>query len=190
MTRTTFDVLVDVDDVLFPFSTRAHAICERAGITNGKVITQWNMHLDYGITSEALWAVLGAATVSGELYDAPAIPGALRQLRRLRSHGHRVHVATARGFGEHGELVQSITRDWLRSEGVPLDSVHFVKDKTVVPAHFAIDDGIHNYQALDEAGVMVWLHSQPHNQSFEGARRVSSVEEFVNNVLHVASVLV
>lgn len=190
MTRPTFDIIWDYDNVTYPFSSRAHELLTRAGITKGRPITRWRMEEDFECTSEVLRAALGEVTLTGELYDAPLIPGVLPQMRRLRGHGHRIHVVTARGFGQHGDLIQAITRDQIRSEGVPLDSLTFAKDKTVVPAHFALDDGHHNYIQLNAAGVMVYLMDQPHNQAFQGVRRVRSVEEFANHVLHVASVIV
>lgn len=195
MTRPVLDIIVDYDDVLYPWSTRAHQRCEAAGITNGKVVTQWHMWEDYGCTADELWEVLRAATLDGSLYDAPMIPGALIQVHRLRNLGHRVHIVTARGFGENGELIQAITRDQIRSENVPLDSLTFAKDKAAVAAELgayvvAVDDGLHNYDALDAAGVHVSLMDACHNQHRQDVRRVMSMQQFADHTIELASVLV
>ena len=182
MSRKTYDVIFDYDDIVYPWSRRAHELCEAAGITNGKQVTQWEMWRDYGCEEQVLWDVLGEATVSGALYDAPLIPGVTAQMRRLRGYGHRVHIVTARGFGPHGDLIESITREQIRHHHIPMDSLTFSKDKTVVEADFALDDGYHNYTALNDAGVLVFLMDMPHNQAFE-ARRVHSAQEFADIVL-------
>jgi hypothetical protein len=195
MKGATLDLLVDYDDVLYPWSTRAHELCVAAGITNGKTVTQWHMWEDYGCESEVLWEVLRAGTLDGTLYDAPMIPGAIIQLHRLRNLGHRVHIVTARGFGEHGELIQAITRDQIRSENVPLDSLTFAKDKAAVAAELgervaAVDDGFHNYDALDAAGAHVSLMDACHNQSRQDVRRVMSMKQWADHTIELASVLV
>jgi len=186
----SFDILIDFDDVLYAWSNRAHAVCEKAGITNGKTIDRWHFWESYGCTEEEVWSALRSATISGWLYDGPLIPGALGQLRRLRYMGHRIHIVTARGFGEHGELIESMTREQIRNWNVPLDSLTFAKDKTQVSVDFALDDGTHNYEALDQAGVLVYLMDQPHNRAYapqKPVRRVSTVKEFVDRVTAIST---
>lgn len=186
---TTFDVIVDVDDVLHPWSKTAHAICERAGITNGQPITQWHFWLDYGIEEGELWSLLNSKQAHAELYTAAPIPHALTALRRLRNFGHRVHIVTARGYGPMGEQIQMETRDWISTWNVPLDTLTFTKDKTSVKADFALDDGIHNYEALNAAGVACSLMDAVHNQHYEvpPGRRAYSVGQFADQVLWAAS---
>lgn len=185
----TFDVIVDVDDVIHPWSKTAYRICERAGLTNGQPITQWYFYLDFGCTEEELWAVLSTREALDELYTAPPIPNALTGLRRLRNMGHRVHIVTARGFGPNGDEIQAMTRDWMSEWNVPLDSLTFAKDKTIVPADFALDDGIHNYEALNAAGVHCSLMDAIHNQEYDvpPGRRSYSVVQFADQVLFAAS---
>lgn len=185
----TFDVIVDVDDVIFPWSKTAHGICERAGITNGNEITQWHFWLDYGIEEGELWAVLSDRKAHEELYSAPPIPNALTALRRLRNFGHRVHIVTARGYGPMGEQIQAETRDWISNWNVPLDSLTFTKKKATIKADFALDDGIHNYEALNDAGVACSLMDAVHNQEYDvpPGRRAYSVGQFADQVLFAAS---
>lgn len=185
----TFDVLVDYDDVLYPWSKRAHELCSQAGITNGHEIDRWHFWESYGCSEEAVWEVLRKHTLTAELYDAPLIPNTLSQLRRLRYAGHRVHIVTARGFGEMGELIELFTRNQIVQEGVPFDTLTFAKDKAAAAldlgASFALDDGTHNFEALREVGVVAVLQDAVHNQDYETpvGLRVSSVEQFVTGVL-------
>lgn len=186
--KPTYDIAVDVDDVLFAFCDKAHEICERAGIANGGTITQWQFHLDYGISSEDLWATLDPFIVSGELYEGWPIYGTTGQLRRLRGFGHRIHLVTARGFGPNGSLVEAHTRAWVRNWNVPFDTLTFSQDKTIVHSDFALDDNVKNYAELEAAGSMAYLMDACHNQDFDTPRRVRSVEEFADIVLAVAEV--
>lgn len=175
---------IDIDDVLFPWSTLAHKACEAAGITNGKTITQWAFHKDYGCTSEELWEVLHAAYRDGMLLNSAPTRKAALALCRLRSAGHSVHLVTARGFeGPLASLVRQHTVEWLREWYIEHDSLTFAKDKTVMRLDVAIDDGVKNVVALESAGVPTYLVDTIHNQEFEHPRRVLSINEFADAIL-------
>lgn len=193
MSITSLHILVDFDDVVYPWGDTAHRLCEEAGITNGNVITQWEMNVDYGCTPEAVWDVLEVGTHDGSLYASRPIDGALTQLQRLANHDHRIHIVTARGFGRTGALVEAITRDYIREWGVPFHSLTFTKDKTLggtFRPDLAVDDGEHNYQVLDDFGVPVFLMDRPHNQTFhthngQAVRRVKNLTEFTDLALTI-----
>jgi hypothetical protein len=68
---------LDIDDVLFPWTDRAHAAAEAAGITNGAAITQWSFH---------------------NLDDSAANVRALRDQVHNRSVGDLVRVADLAEF--------------------------------------------------------------------------------------------
>lgn len=70
-------LMIDIDDVLFPWWDTAHAICEAAGITNGVVPSSWTCHEDYGCTIEEWLEVLAVATRDGRLYAGAPYPGAV-----------------------------------------------------------------------------------------------------------------
>lgn len=186
---TTYDLIVDFDDVIYPWSQTAHEICERAGITNGNEIDCWEFWRSYGCEEREVWDVLGEATISRELYVAEPIPGAIEQLERIQSYGHRLHIVTARGFGQHGETVKEATHEHVEKWAVPHDSLHFEKDKTKVAGEFAIDDGLHNYYNLLDDGRRPFLMDTPHNQSDKTAWRVRSMREFADIILSVMWVM-
>ena len=172
---------LDIDDVLFPWSEHAHAACERAGITNGRQITQWKMHLDYGCTADEYWDVVNAEYEAGML-ERPPYPGVIDLLARARGAGHTVHLVTARGFeGPLAESIRLATAAWTLQ--ISHDSLTFAKDKTVVVADAFLDDSPANVEALRERGVEAYLRDQPHNRGCESLPRVADLAEFLDTIL-------
>lgn len=105
------------------------------------------------------------------------------QMRRVREAGHTVHIITDRSFGTTPEVSQEATRKFLEEFGYEYDTLTFSRDKTVVPVDTMIDDRIENYDALDVAGVRVYLLDRPWNQIPGERRRVYSTKEFADLVL-------
>lgn len=122
------------------------------------------------------------------------MPGSVLAWNRLywELHGEAgLHLVTARGFGSNVEAAQKIrecTPVWVEEYGIAHDTLTFAKDKVAaqeelgVRFDYAIDDGVHNYEALDAAGVNVYLLTRPHNADHPG-RRVESIDEFVDMIL-------
>jgi uncharacterized HAD superfamily protein len=178
---------IDIDDVLFPWFDKAHAACERAGVTNGANPTRWAMYEDYGITLEDWLAVMDAATLDGSLYTGEPYPGAVEALATLREAGHTLHVVTARGFFQHGDLIRKATVDWLRENDVPHDSLTFTKDKSFVRVDAFVDDSWKNVSDLVAAGIPTWMVDAPHNRDNEYHQRVPSVVEFAQAILGMSA---
>ena len=173
---------IDVDDVLYPFSERVHHYCEVAGLTNGKTITQWEFHNDYGIPRDRLWDFIKDLYRNGVLMEPP-YPGVAFQAQRLTSAGHEVLIVTARGFeADIAPLVRRETERWLEFYEIPFDSLHFSRDKREVEADWFIDDSVGNVSKLLAAGTEARLRDQPHNQT-STLPRVFSLSEFVDDVL-------
>ena len=184
------DILIDVDDVLYPWSAIAHDLLDLAGLTNGKPICTWDLAESYGppTTREAVWEVLDRPMLLRTLYMGRPIDGALAQLARLRGWGHRVHLVTARGtFGLNQEEIQALTREWVRTWGVPLDSLSFAKDKVnLMPFDYALDDRPSTIEAFyreAEWPCKAFLMDACHNQTATGMPRVYSVREFADQVV-------
>lgn len=192
----TYDIGVDIDDVLFPWYNRAHELCELAGITNGVVPTQWRMYEQYGIEAD-LWAsVLDEATFAGELYTVPPIPGAVEALRRLLFAGHRIHLITARGTGawqtlEQQNEIERQTYAWLTEFAVPRDTLTFASDKARIARDndldFFIDDGVHNFEALEQGApkTQTYLLTAPHNGDYYTPFRLDTMDDFVDIIFEV-----
>lgn len=178
------DIIIDIDDVLIPWSHRAHAECEQAGITNGQQITQWEFWRDYGCTPEELWDVLHNAYYNGMLLTPP-FPEAQPALQRLHAAGHRGHLVTARGFeaGEMAAFVRQCTAAWVDDNWLEHSSLTFTRDKRIIRGDVALDDSPKNVTALEAAGVTTYLADAIHNQGFHHPRRVSGIAEFTDIIL-------
>lgn len=181
---------VDIDDVLFPWYDQAHVACTAAGITNGITPTSWYVHESYGCTLEEWIAALSAATLDGSLYRGDPYPGAVDALERLKAAGHTIHLVTARGLLQHGELIKAHTYRWVADHlAHVVDSLTFSKDKTVVPVDVFIDDNVKNYDAVEAAGIECWLIDRPWNQDTgDGRWRFSSFAEYADDLLGTRAV--
>lgn len=174
---------IDVDDVLFPWFDKAHAACELAGITNGVTPTQWACYNDYGVTLEVWLEVMRTATLDGSLYTGDPYPGVVDALRSLKDAGHTLHIVTARGFFQHGDLIRRHTIEWLADNEIPHDSLTFSKDKTLVRTDAFVDDSFKNCTELSAAGITTWMVDAPHNQHDDFPLRVPSIIEFARDIL-------
>jgi hypothetical protein len=184
----TFDIMVDYDDVITPWADVVHNQCELLGLTNGKAYASWHMWEDYGCTKEEWENAVIAATTNGLYTDTEPLPGAVDAINSLLWRGHRVHIVTARGFMANGRQIRLWTAEALAKFGIGHSTLMFSKDKVKVQRKlgvefdYAIDDGVHNYEALDAAGIRVWMHSQPHNAAYEAERRIGSLWEFAQMI--------
>ena len=188
-------VMGDIDDCLFPWSDEIHARSHAAGLhDNTEPWKTWHPWEDYGCTAGAWWAVVNQALEDGMYEHARPIPGSVLGWNRLywELHGMAgLHLVTARGFGSNMDGAQKIreaTPIWVEEYGIAHDTLTFAKDKVAAQAElgvrfdYAIDDGVHNYEALDADGVKVYLLSRPHNAGHPG-RRVETIDEFVDIIL-------
>lgn len=194
----TFDIGVDIDDVLHPWFLTAHELCVAADITNGVVPTTWRMSDEYGCDKDVWVKVLEQATKEGTLYGVPPIPGAVEALRRLYFAGHRIHLVTARGTAawqspSEQKRIHHQTANWADEYAVPHEGlIHFESDKPRVARElgldFFIDDGVHNFEALamETDGCEVYLMTAPHNRDYWTPFRLETMDEFVEVVTEAA----
>jgi hypothetical protein len=183
VTKPEYNLIIDFDDVIYPFCDGIMAVLAKEGITGA--ITQWALENDFGIEREAFWEMVYQPKHHETLFLQRIKAGVMDQMRRLRYAGHRIHIVTART----NPTSEHFCREVVRRENVPFDSLTFTKDKAPMVAElnasFALDDGPHNYTALDEAGCNAYLMDAPHNQQFDAwnVRRVESMKDFANTVL-------
>lgn len=187
----TFDIGVDVDDVLHPWYDTAHRLSADAGITNGVTPKSWKAFEEYGCDVDVWAKVLDKATYDGSLYGVPPIPGSVEALRRLLFAGHRIHLITARGTGSWQPAQQKAeihrqTLAWVEEYAVPNDSLHFDSDKPRLAREleldFFIDDGVHNFEALEQEAkqTCTYLLTAPHNKDYYTPFRLETLDEFVD----------
>lgn len=188
----TYDIMLDFDDVIMPWMMPVHEQCDLLGLTNGRMFSSWTPWVDYGCTKEQWLDAILSAQANGLYTDTDPFPGAVAAINELLWRGHRVHIVTARGT-EWGtptsrEQIKQWTRMALAKHGIGHTTLTFRKNKPramdELGVHFdyAIDDGVHNYEALASRGVDVWMHTQPHNQAYNAVRRIDSLWNFAKMI--------
>ena len=184
------DIGVDVDDVLFPWYDMVHEACCKAGISGGVTPITYAPYDEYGISREEWLDVVNPLVINGAYLKQPPVQGSAEAMRRLHWAGHRVHVITARGFFEYGELLRIHTKRWLHEWAIPFDSLTFTQDKAPVATELGItrflDDHLKNYYALRwDADIPCRLLTKPWNQdeAIPLEHRVATVDDFVNDIL-------
>lgn len=176
-------LMIDYDEVVYPWAATAHLVCQNAGITNGRELTQWDLVANYGCSPDELDSALSKATRTGVLYNANPIPGAVPGLHRLCDEGHRLKIVTARGTGPHARhsaLIEYWTLNHLRRFAVPYHQLIFTSDKGSVDADFAVDDAPHNCERIQRAGIPVAMMDSLHNQTEDRFPRVESLYAFAD----------
>ncbi|UFU08103.1 5' nucleotidase, NT5C type [Ruania halotolerans] len=175
---------VDIDDVLYDWSGRAHALCVAAGIAGDRTrITTWTPYEEYGCPADSWHAVIHRGVHEGTLYSADPLPGAVAALRALVEAGHHVQLITARGCGELADLVQEQTRAWVARHDLAHHGLTFSMDKTVLRTDIFVDDNADNVAHVCAAGTRGYLMNRPWNAHVEHRDRVHHMEEFVTAVL-------
>jgi 5'(3')-deoxyribonucleotidase len=195
--RATYDIGVDIDDVIHPWYDTAHALSEAAGITNGVTPTTWRMADEYGCDIDVWAKVLDDATMAGTLYGVPPIPGRVEALRRLHFEGHRIYLITARGTAawqtpEQRYEIRRQTAEWVAEFAVPHVSLTFASNKALVAVDneldYFIDDGVHNFQDLEMFAekCQTYLMTAPHNGDFFTPFRLGDMDEFADLIIEAS----
>lgn len=187
----TADIMVDIDDVYSPWLYTVEQECIRAwGESPDGPCNIWSMWEHWpGRTQDDWHDVVTSAIQTGLYTSVDPIPGSVEGGNRLLWFGHRLHFVTARGFMANAENIRRWTPEWLDVIGAGRTSLTFAKDKVAaqealgVTFDYAIDDGGHNYDALADAGVNVWLCEAPHNKEHRASQRVSSMWDFSQMIL-------
>ncbi|QOR72333.1 hypothetical protein IM660_08950 [Ruania alkalisoli] len=187
MDSSALVVGVDIDDVLYDWSGRAHQLSVQAGLAGQvQTITSWTPHREYGCTAEQWWEVIEGGIHDGSLFGAPPIDGAIAALQQLRTAGHQIHLVTARGsggFSPYAATVQQQTVDWAARHGIPHDDLTFTADKARVRTDYFVDDSADNVVAIRQTGSRVYVMDRPWNSHLDHPHRVHHITEFAAAVL-------
>lgn len=178
----------DIDEPIYPWMASAHALCEKAGITNGVLATTWYPYEEYGVEAAVWHEILSQGAIDGTLYDAEPHAESIEQIRRVKDAGHTVVLLTARGALQNGPLIRARTIRMIAEYKIPHDALFFTVHKSLARLDTMIDDHVKNYDELEDAGVYTFLLDMPHNQvqPSDGRFRirVHSVEEYVDEILN------
>lgn len=176
----------DSDGVLYRFTKAYHSWMN---LNNGMSLDleveaqTWDWFLDWQSVEQFKQAMdesvdAGYLFWQGELYE-PEIPSFIAD---LQAKGHSVHLVTHR-FSGKTKCAKAATEHFYDSVGIRFDSITYSRDKTVVDVDVFIEDNVANYDALDAAGVEVYLVNRPYNQENDSRRRVDSVKQFIELIL-------
>lgn len=192
------NLMVDIDDVLFPLAPALHQVALELGLHDGteEALRVWHGWKQYGCTKERWNDVFEALHAQDYYRTAQPVEGSLEALRELYWQGHRINLVTARGFMGRADEIRQWTAEWVEEYAVPHHTLTFARSKVEAQAtlgrfDFAIDDGIHNFEALHADGVRVYLQDQPHNAADEVCwapigERVHSVREWADIIQEAA----
>lgn len=194
MTPSVIKIGLDFDEPIFPWYAYAHEACLAAGLARPEhKPTSWAPHETYECTLEEWVEVLDAEVLKGAagMYRRPFKPGVVDAVKRAYQWGYEIHIVTARGgLGQYGEDIKRLTRQSIIHEGLPYTSLHFAKDKVPVAKElgldYFIDDAPHNWQALHDAGINTYMHTETWNVNYPGVpldRRVSSTKQFLQKIM-------
>lgn len=178
---------IDLDGVLYDFGGSLERYLWDHDLANKYTIgpvNRWEFYLDWGMTEEEFIQHCHDGVDAGYVFYAGAPhEGSKSALEFIRAMGNTLHIITDRTFGSVPENSQHNTRTWLNHCDIPYDTLTFSADKTCVPTDFFIEDKLENYDALDKAGVEVYLVNRPWNQvPGDKRRRVASIQQFASIV--------
>lgn len=178
------NLMVDIDDVIFPLIDSIHAIALEWGLHDGSIGPEWAGWEAYGCSQDRYWDLWVTFSARNGYVETPPIQHQIEALRHLYFEGHTVNLVTARGFFSNGEDVKRWTREWIEEFAIPHHTLTFAKDKVGAQRELgafdlAIDDSPGNYTALENAGVNVWLQNHHHNRLFDADARVDDMWSWV-----------
>lgn len=190
------NLMVDIDDVLFPLASGLHRKAHEMGLHDNteEALRVWHGWKQYGCSVDQ-WHEVFDGLIEEDFYRTAApIPGSVESLRELYFQDVqpvRINLVTARGFmGEHAQAIRRFTAEWLEEFAVPHHTLTFAKNKPAAQKDLgnfdgALDDGTHNFLALIEGGVNARLLTVPHNADdpVPPYSRVNSVAEWTAQVL-------
>lgn len=179
----------DLDGVCYDFAESLRTYLRAADLDNNYSIydgevDKWHFYLDWGMTLEEFIDHCNKGAdlqwIFGYGHPRDNAPDAMNFVKNL---GNTVHIITDRSFGSWPIVSERNTKQWLTAYGFEYDTLTFSADKTCVETDMFIEDKLENYDALDAAGVEVYLVDRPWNQDVgDSRRRVKSVQEFATIV--------
>jgi hypothetical protein len=194
---TVLNLMVDIDEVIFPLGDSIHDLGHKAGLhDNSMPWSMWEAWKQYGCAEAAYWDLWADFSLSGGYTKTPPIQHQIEALRHLYFEGHRINLVTARGFFKNGVDVRRWTAEWIEEFAIPHHTLTFTKDKPGAQAELgrfdlAVDDSPTNYVALERDGVNVWMQAHPHNAWFrrqhEDVAVVETLWDFAERVALVAA---
>lgn len=175
------DVAIDMDNVLYPFSTEFHRFCSKALDRDLSTPTKWEFYEDWGLNEIQFNALLEEAITAGVFVNGEPDIGAVAAWNTLRDIDVRIHVLTARPSTAWAD-----TTWWLDNWGFKADTLHFTEDKSIfaeliTPFGFGVMlDDAPKYLTLQSRyeNFFTAVFDQPWNSHIQSAYRFDNLMYF------------
>lgn len=170
----------DLDGVGYDFGASVRAYLDSIGMVVPEIVyDKWDFYDYWGMTREEFTQICHDGADAGFIFGGKAEREGFAEATQLTHMlGHKNIVITDRSFGMVPEVSQGLTKAWLADIAAVWDEIYFSPDKTCVLTDMFVEDKIENYDALDAAGVEVYLIDRPWNQCEDDRRRIESVSEY------------
>lgn len=144
----------------------------------------WDWFLNFGQTVEQFLETMDNAVDAGHLFWTGELyePTIVQNIADLKAAGHTNHLVTHR-FSGKVKCSRQATEHFYASVGIQFDSIQYSRDKSIAGTDIFIEDNLSNYDALEQAGILVYLINRPYNLENDARRRVNSVDEFTKLIL-------
>jgi hypothetical protein len=145
----------------------------------------WDFYKDWGWSSAEFVQMCNEGADAGYIFCGPARHNASKAVNAVKEMGHEVVIITDRQFGSSPYVSHRNTQNWLKKHGIPFDELYFSADKTCVPTDMFVEDKLENYDALDAAGVEVYLINRKWNYvdgDGDERRRIRHIMQYVEAV--------
>lgn len=167
-------VLVDLDNVVYPFTEVMAHLVAREGLANSmpadlmKVYSSWHVWDDWQVSEGGFNHLWEKAIQSGEMWGvtetvaARPLEKAVQALWTLSDREWHIHLVTSRlnKFRLHDEAVTH-TAEWLKWANIPYRSLTFTEDKSRILGDAIIDDKLDNLR--NHPAPTKILFPAPHN---------------------------
>lgn len=174
--KRSLTVLVDVDEVGYPFVDRFREFSQNWLGRYLPIPTKWNIHEEWDISLETFVQIMESWVVDCSGFSRGyEIPGYHEMIRAIQRNGHKVIIATSRGTHKDSSNAfvteaKAQTIQWLASLGLSDVPIIFTEDKTQIKADVLVDDAVHHLDAALLEGVDVICRDAPHNRNWNGPR--------------------
>lgn len=179
----------DLDGVLFNFGDSVKRYLDHIG--QGDIWKSgptpkpyWDFYKDWGWTGKQFVDMCNAGADAGFIFCGPTRHNAAKAVQAVKEMGHEVIIITDRQFGSNPYVSHKNTQNWLAKHKIPYDELYFSSDKTCVPTDMFVEDKLENYDALDAAGVEVYLINRAWNfvEEDDNRRRIRHIMQYVDAV--------
>lgn len=180
MTMNRKVLLVDLDNVVYPFIEVMALLCTMEGLVNNtpsellQLYSQWAVWTDWGISESGFNRVWERGILSGDVWGlgervtANPIHRAIKNLWDISENEWHIHLVTHRlnKFRLHDAAVAN-TAKWLEWANIPYRGLTFTKDKHSILGDAIIDDNPDNLE--DHPAPLKILYPSPHNLGWREA---------------------